>query len=385
MPSFEYKSLNKHLESRGQFLRLIANHILRTAQDSAEDGEIDIAAEEIPYDYDFLEDRGLIAEMLAERPEVAFVEAHNNGFNLRLRAQAQEAAAGGQRKALAQDELEAMHSSHKRWLLQEPGGQCADFSGMTLSGLDIRNMDFSGSNFSGAALRECDMCDGVFGGCDFSGTAFRTILAIDAIFKESNFAGAHLKNSNFFCAEFMGSDFTGAVFQGTNLGHANLDCGDFDGARFKNTDLSNASTVNAEGLSLITPARDPQGELEVAHARHTLWRFGEQGGEQADFSGSILAKLDFSGKNFDQALFRGAGLSYCELAGCSLAGAEFGGAVVQACGFNNASLQEASFAGALIHGCVFDGAELDGADFSQAEITDCQGLEDISSGPAMKM
>jgi len=54
-----------------------------------------------------------------------------------------------QRKELSQAELEAMHDSHRAFLHQEPGGECADFSGMTLSGLEMHHLDFSGANFSG--------------------------------------------------------------------------------------------------------------------------------------------------------------------------------------------------------------------------------------------
>jgi len=482
MPSFEYQSLKKHLESRGRFLGAVANHILRTAQDNAVDGELDITAEDIPYEYDFLQDRELLAEMLAERPEIAFVEAHNNGFSLRLREPVQEMTAGdirihdallieddhvnaclgiqfdaGRRFGLpalggddsvnlyadyypmnerlevcciikyadgtdsepvalrdmtgsekemllehmreagledclaemglrpAQVNLEAIYAMHYNFLNNLPGGQCADFSGMLLSGLVMRHMDFSYANFSGAAVNGCDMEHGRFEGCIFTGTHFYGVQAGNASLELSDLTGAHLEGSNFRCANFENSDCSGTVFEHVNLDQANMDLCAFHRAKFIYTSLDSASTILSRGLTINRPDSKAQVFLEIMHARHTLWRCGDRGGEQADFRDNSLEKLDFSGKNFDQALFQNAELSRCELAGCSLDSAVFDGAAIEACGFAGAFLQDASFAGAQIHGCDFTEAELDGADFYQARITNCEGLEDISSGQGMKM
>jgi hypothetical protein len=237
----QYESLEKHLGSQAQRYGEIVDLIVRMARGRAPGEDVDIDAGRIPCDYDFLQDRELIAEMLAERPGVAFVEHHNNGFSLRLQEPAQEM------KALTQDELEA------------------------------------------------------------------------------------------------------------------------------------------KGLADPRPGREAQDDLEVIHARHTLWRYGEPGGEQADFSGMAMTCMDFSGKIFDGALFKDAQLYRCSLGCCGLDGAQFDGAVLEGCDFSKASCQEASFAGARISCCDFVWAQLDGADFSQAELADGGDLDDVAQGPAMTM
>jgi len=495
MPSFEYQSLKKHLESRGRFLSGIANHILRTVQDNAVDGGFDIAAEDIPYEFDFLEDRWLLAEMLAERPEIADATPHNYGFEVWLREPVQSltpedlafaaqmrriggagmdklggwleharslaetnaeatgaspdacyrklladfgsvfqemeqkypgaAAAifncregylpnellpaadwihnGGTAeeaykmaqegafdldtyvargpKALSQDDLDAISGRHYNFLHNLPDGACADLSGTVLLGLDLHGKDLSTANFSGAVLRECDMGNGSFDDCDFSGASFHAVQAGGASFEQSIFTGARFENCNFFYADFECGDFTGAVFEGTNLDHATLDGCAFCGARFDNTGLDDASTLLAEGL----PDSKAQAIVEVAHARHILWRHGQPDGQLADFSWKAVSKLDFSGKDFDGALFMRAELSSCDMSDCCLIQADFGGAVLEGCDFRNACCHCANFAGAQLHGCDFTDAQLDDAIFSQAEIHNCKGLADQSPGQAMTM
>jgi len=471
----QYESLNKHLDSVGQTYGQIVDLIVQQAQYCPLGEDVDIVANKIPYDYDFLQDRELIAEMLAERPEVAFVEHHNNGFSLRLRepapsmtadeqafaaqvqrvdgadmdrlaawleharsladvdaeaisasadacyhkllgdfgsvfqemeqkypgsaaaifnykegylpnellpaadwihngGTAEEAYAMAQEgafelntyvpkgpKALTKAELDAMAEQHNINLNNQLEGQCADFSGRNLYGLEMRSMNLCGANFSGAVLRECDMSHGSFDDCDFSGATFHAVQAGSASFEQSVFTGTRFEGCNFWNAVFECADFTRAVFEDTNMHHATLDGCDFYGARFENTDLSTASIALAVGL----PDSKAQAIVEVAQARHTLWRYGEPDGQRADFTRKGLTNLDFSGKNLDDALFCEAELYRCDFTGCSL--------------------DCADFAGAKLYDCDFTDAVIDSADFTGAKLVDCVGLEDIAQGPAMKM
>jgi len=470
----EYRSLKEHLNEVGTYFRQAVDIILQAAREGAEDGAFEFYPEDYEYDFNFLDDRELIAEMLAERPDVAFVEAHNTGFSLRLQepapsmtsdelafatqmqqiegadmsrlgawiaharsladvdAEALSASAdrcyrkalgdfgsifqemeqkypgaaaaifnykegylhnellpaadwihnGGTveeayemakegafelgtfvargPKTLTQAELEAMAERHQVNLNNQLEGKCADFSGMVLYGLEMRNMNLCGANFSGAVLRECDMGHGSFDDCDFSEAAFHAVQAGGASFEQSNFTGARFENCNFFYADFECSNFTRAVFEGTNLHHANMDGCTFYGAQFESTDLSEASTLLAKGL----PDRKAQALVEVAQARHTLWSYGEPDGQRADFTRKGVANLDFSGKNFDDALFCEAQLYRCDFTGCSLGCADF--------------------TGAKLYDCDFTDAVIDGADFTQAELVDCIG-PDNSQGPRMAM
>ena len=482
MASFEYQSLQKHLESRGRFLGGIVNHILRTAQDNTEDGTFDISIDDIPFEFDFLEDRELIADMLAERPEIANASPHNYGFELWLREPVQEMTAddirirdellieddhvnaylevwfdigkrfglptlgeddsvnlyadyysmnerldvcciikyadgtdsetiplknmtGSEKEMIlehmreagledclaelgakpTQAELETIYEKHYDFLKNLPGGECADFSGMLLSGLEMRNMDFSGANFSGAALDGCDMEHGIFEGCDFSGAHFYGVQAGNASMELSDFTGTHFEGSNFRHANFENSNCSNAVFEHVNLHKANLDLCDFAGAEFIGTSLATASTVLSKDLAVHRPLNEAQTALEVTHARHTLWRHGQLDGQQANFSSQALTKLDFSGKEFDGALFGNAEISRCDMRSGDFFACDFNGAAIEGCDFTGASCQDADFTGAQLHGCDFSQTELCGADFSQAEIYDCTGLDDVSQGPTMRM
>ena len=85
MADFEYESLKEHLHEMELFYRMVADSVLQAAQDGGIEDSIDVYPEDLPDGFDFPRDRELIAEMLAERPEVDFVEHHNNGFCLQLR------------------------------------------------------------------------------------------------------------------------------------------------------------------------------------------------------------------------------------------------------------------------------------------------------------
>jgi len=376
MPRFEYQSLNKHLESRGRFLGAIVNHILRTAQDNITGEEIDIAAEDIPYEYDFLQDRDLLAEMLAERPEIAFVEAHNNGFSLRLQ---------GPKQAIDQAEFDAIAERHYNFLNNLPGGECADFSGMELSGLEMRHVDLSGANFSGAELNGCDMEHGSFEDCDFGGAHFYGVQASDASFDRSKFIGTHIEGCNYAYVNLQNGNFTNALFEDVNLHHAKLDWSIFYGAQFENTDPSAAFATQTKGLPTSQPLNEKQVALAIIHARHTLWQHGEFDGVQADFSFMDLKNLDFSGKDFDGALFMQAELSGCNLSDCSLIHVDFSDAIIEGCDFRNANCQCATFADAQVHGCDMTDMNFDSMELPQAGFSCCEGWDDSSFGPTMTM
>ena len=471
----QYESLNRHFESLARHYEQIVDLIVQQARYCPPGEDVGIDANRIPYDYDFLEDRDLITGMLSERPDVAFVEHHNDGFNIRLQESVQSLTADEQAfaaqmqgvdgadmsnlgawleharsladvdaetlsasadachtkllgdfgsvfqkmeqkypgaaaaifnykegylpnellpaadwihnggtaeeafdmaqegafdldtyvargpKALSQTELDAIYERHYNYLRNLPDGECADLSGTMLYSLDLHGKDLSTANFSGAVLRECDMTNGSFDDCNFSRASFYAVQAGSASFEQSNFTGARFENCNFWAADFECGDFTRAVFEGTNLHNTTLDGCTFYGAQLNSTDLSTASTDLAKGL----PDSKAQALVEVAHARHTLWCYGEPDGQRADFTRKGVTNLDFSGRNFDDALFCEAELYRCDFTGCSL--------------------DCADFTGAKLYDCDFTGAVIDGADFSGAELTDCIGLDDVSQGQAMAM
>ena len=205
---------------------------MRAAQESTDDGEIFISVNDIPYEFDFLEDRYLFGDMLAERPEIAFVKVHGSGFTLRVQEQVQE------QKPLEQAELDAMNARHALWLLDQPDGVCADFAGQILDGLYFDSASFPGADFTGATIEHCSMDGGTFTDCDFTGAFFRDVTAHRADFDGAHFNGAQFEECTFQQANLRDTTFAGAKME---------DC-DFNLSSMRGADFSQAEARNCTGL-----------------------------------------------------------------------------------------------------------------------------------------
>ena len=106
----------------------------------------------------------------------------------------------------------------------------------------------------------------------------------------------------------------------------------------------------------------------------------------ASFAGATLENCCLDEGRFFGCDFGDATMMNCTaLGGTEFVGAKFANAAITGCSFERAWCMEAGFPGTWIERCDFTGAVLDGADFSQAELVDCEGLDDIAQGPAMKM
>ena len=85
------------------------------------------------------------------------------------------------RKVYTKEELQEILSKHKKWLLNEQGGERANLSGADLSGADLSRADLSGADLSGA---------------DLSG---------------ANLSGAYLYGADLSRADLSGADLSGAI------------------------------------------------------------------------------------------------------------------------------------------------------------------------------
>jgi len=144
-----------------------------------------------------------------------------------------------------------------------------------------------------------------------------------------------------------------------------------------------------EFLKQGAPEQQPepltQENLAVMYARHMLWCYDQPDGVQADFSGHTLSNLDFSGMSFCGTDFTGATIHQCRMGEASFDGSDFTEVTLRGVAAFQGEFIDAKFNGATLEYCDFSDANLDGADFSQAEIVECDGLDDFSQGPAMKM
>ena len=368
---------------------------------------MDIDADRIPCDYGFPQDRELIAEMLAERPDVAFAQHSNTGFSLRLREPAQEL------NALTQDELEAMRQRHHNFLHNLPDGACADLSDtMLLAEADAGAVwpashydylrclrEFSEAfrminrlyaespaeifNYTPGCRPEelLPMADWVNNGGSAdeayvfakSGGFQPVRYAADRVMEAWQFREKGSENCYGFAK--MQDEYGVKADQMPRLmeelrgreGLVALEVDEENGlfrVRFK-----------PYALTREAPDAMAQDDLEITHARHTLWCYGQPDGEQADFSGQELHGLDFRRMQFCEANFAGAVMERCVL----------DGGCFQNCDFTGADLRAVSAEGTDFAGARFDGAAFEDTDFSQADISDCTGLDGISQSPAMRM
>ena len=66
-------------------------------------------------------------------------------------------------RKITQEELNKILDKHKKWLNNEPGGECAD-----LHYSDLRGCNFCGSNLSGCNFRDSDLRYSDLRGCNLS-------------------------------------------------------------------------------------------------------------------------------------------------------------------------------------------------------------------------
>jgi len=158
--------------------------------------------------------------------------------------------------------------------------------------------------------------------------------------------------------------------------------------RYENRDAFTLR-FNPEFLKQDAPAQQQepltQEDLAVMHARHILWCYGQPGGEQADFSGRLLSGLDFARMDFCNADFTGAAIHQCRMGEACFDDSDFTGAKMRGVSAYQGEFNGSKFTGATLEYSEFPEAQFEGADFTQAEITECDGLDDVTQGPSMAM
>lgn len=129
----------------------------------------------------------------------------------------------------SQEQLSEVVRQHEIWMesvlnpSKDSAGSRANFEGMTLSGLNLSNVNLSCANFRNAVLL---------------GT---------------NFSGANLSRSTFESADVQGADFSGAKLRKVNFENAQLDEIDIDNADIKG---ANFTGTIFEGKTIVTSKTD---------------------------------------------------------------------------------------------------------------------------------
>jgi uncharacterized protein YjbI with pentapeptide repeats len=237
-------------------------------------------------------------------------------------------------RRLSQLELEQICARHDRLFSSKPGGARAVFAWMDLSGLSMTGKNLCDADFSGAVLVGCKL------------------------------RGARLDNATLFGADLQDSDLT----------DASLRRADLRGSCLRNANLTGADLFEADLREGVLAAADPRlgfRRMEIGGAP----RQGDVQGakliganlERSKLSGVVAVKADFTDAvlkdarlvraNLKQCSLKGADLSGADLSGADLAGADMRDAVLVGARTTSWNVMNANMAGCLTDKPVGKAAE----------------------------
>lgn len=98
---------------------------------------------------------------------------------------------------MTQNEFNKAIHKHNLYLIDNPGGEKADFSYQDLVGLDMTSLDMTGINFTGANLSNSDLSNSILRFCNFT----------KCVFFGTDLSGAYLYKTNFDKAVFKKCKF----------------------------------------------------------------------------------------------------------------------------------------------------------------------------------
>ena len=124
------------------------------------------------------------------------------------------------------NELNRILEKHRKWLLNEDGGECANLHCANLSCADLRCANLSDANLSCADLSCADLR-----GANLSGANLCGANLCGANLRDANLRCANLHCANLCCANLCCADLRGANLYCANLCDANLHCANLCGAR----------------------------------------------------------------------------------------------------------------------------------------------------------
>jgi len=128
-----------------------------------------------------------------------------------------------------------------KFLLEQPDGVRAGFSGRKLDGLYLGGMSFPKAVFAGTVMEHCNLDEGDFTESDFREAALFDVTAFRAELDFTDFSGARLTDCVFRQADLVDACFADAVVKGCV----------FDLANTKGADFTQAELVECDGLDDI--------------------------------------------------------------------------------------------------------------------------------------
>ena len=320
---------------------------------------------------------------------------------------------GDKRVARSQVELNAILSSHERYVASRGGARAqlahALLDGLLLANRNLKEADFSGASLVGASLhgsnleyaslycadlRDCDLRSTRLTRADLRGASFRGARLSHAVLDNADLRAAMMMYvgdggvsvvDRAAQGSATGVDFSNCSMKGASFGNARLDGANFNGAlltgaSFKNARLANASFKNAvlTGVSLkeldvpadaiagsvtdVTPEAAAKFErLKQLLDAHQQWiAGGGSAGAPANFDNQDLRPL--------HKLLIGRPLGGLSARGAICIGLDFSGCQLQAAKLDGADLRDADFTDADLRGASLRGARLAHARFERTNL-----------------
>jgi len=231
-------------------------------------------------------------------------------------------------------------------------GQCGDFTGASLSGLNLDNMDLSGSIFDDANLQLTSLVGANLTGVSFIGSQLSGAILVNATLHAADFNKAIMTNTHLGGADILNCDFSdadltaevlstvslgGSKFVGAILVGAALDYSDLTGCDLSKANLSQAKLQSAK-LDKTTLDGTVLIGADLTHASLQNVK-----GDKSNLSRAIVRLVNLNGAILTMTNMRGAQLDGAKITGANLSGSRLKRAVLK-----NADLTGSIFTGVII-------------------------------------
>ena len=243
---------------------------------------------------------------------------------------------------------------HQLWLIEEEGGERADFSDTAfVDDFQIFGKNLERAIFRGARFESTQIYKAIFKGADFSEAALLNVIISNSNFEETNckevcFKGVFvrddelkeddeddyelIKETSFYDADFYLSHLNECTFLRTN----------FASVRFTEADLCDSGFRECEFSGSVMTS---------------IVAFN------ACFAGSKLNHVSLQGSILDDANFKEANLYDTKLSNSKMQGVDFTNANCCHASFSDCNLRTICIEGAKFKNCNFTGTKLQEVDF----------------------
>lgn len=218
--------------------------------------------------------------------------------------------------------------------------------GPQLSGMTVKDCNFSNSNLSGATFSTNDVTGSTLINVNFTNAILDASKFTGAIMTYARFQNCTALVTDFTRASLVQADFTkvvmiGAIFNSASLINAKLS----DAAQYGSIDLTSANLTGA-----VLTSMDFQKDTGVILSIET------------NFTKAQMIKVNLNGQKLDKINFMQASMQNTILTSSSFNGTIFVGTDLTSATFtNNSSFLEANFSNAILTGVDLTGAQMGAA------------------------